>query len=141
MTWVTGRGGLGLLICCLLGIAGLMIAEARGELPKVPPFTEMLDWKPQPDRTMEVVFPGISFRYSILDYKPAPGCQAVVEIVGTKELRWVTHSGLFAHQYLTRNTPMFFKRAGEAQWHWLNMKTYKEIEPCPKEASCRTQEE
>ena len=54
---------------------------------------------------------------------------------------WGTHSGWFDHQYLTRNTPMFFKRAGEAQWHWLNMKTYKEIEPCPKEASCRTQEE
>ena len=130
------------LIVTLLLATGLMIAKGRSyELHKVPPFTEMLDWKPQPDRTMEVVFPGISFRYSILDYKPAPGCQAVVEMVGTKELRWVTHSGLFAHQYLTRNTPMFFKRAGEAQWHWLNMKTYKEIEPCPKEASCRTQEE
>ena len=126
MTWVTGRGGLGLLICCLLGIAGLMIAEARSELPKVPPFEEMLDWRPQPDRTMEVVFPGISFRYSILDYKPAPNCQAVVEMVGTKELRWVTNAGIFAHQYLTRNSPMLFKRAGEAEWHWLNIKTYKE---------------
>jgi len=130
------------LVVALLLATGLMVAKGRSyELPKVPPFTEMLDWKPQPDRTMEVVFPGISFRYSILDYKPAPGCQAVVEIVGTKELRWVTHAGIFAHQYLTKNTPMFFKRAGEAQWHWLNMKTYKEIEPCPKEASCRTQEE
>ena len=141
MTWVTGRGGLGLLICCLLGIAGLMIAEARDELPVVPPFQEMLDWRPQPDRTMEVVFPGVSFRYSILDYKPAPNCQAVVEVVGTKELRWVTHAGIFAHQYLTRNSPMLFKRAGEAEWHWLNIKTYEEIEPCQKEASCRTQEE
>ena len=141
MTWVTGRGGLGLLICCLLGIAGLMIAEARSELPVVPPWEEMLDWKPQPDRTMEAVFPGIRFRYSILDFKPAPDCQAVVEMVGTKELRWVTNAGFFSHQYLTRNTPMLFKREGEAAWHWLNIKTYEEIEPCQKEASCRTQEE
>ena len=116
--------------------------EAKSsELPVVPLFEEMLGWEPQPDRTMEVTFPGISFRYSILDWKPAPNCQAVVEMVGTKELRWVTHAGIFAHQYLTKNTPMLFKREGEGQWHWLNMKTYKEIEPCPKEANCRTQEE
>ena len=115
------------LVAALLLVSGLLVAKgASYELPKVPPFEEMLDWRPQPDRTMEVVFPGIRFRYSILDYKPAPGCQAVVEMVGTKELRWVTNSGMFAHQYLTRNTPMLFKRAGEAQWHWLNIKTYKE---------------
>lgn len=130
------------VVVALLLATGLFAVKGGSyELPVVPPFEEMLDWRPQPDRTMEVVFDGISFRYSILDYQPAPGCQAVVEIIGTKELRWVTHSGLFAHQYLTRNTPMFFKRAGEAEWHWLNMKTYKETEPCPKEASCRTQEE
>jgi hypothetical protein len=111
----------------LLLVAGLFVARSGSdELPKVPPFEEMLDWRPQPDRTMEVVFPGIRFRYSILDFKPAPSCQAVVEMVGTKELRWVTHAGIFAHQYLTKNTPMLFKRAGEGQWHWLNLKTYRE---------------
>ena len=142
MTVKADTAGCVALIGCLLVVVALIVTEVRSEeLPVVPPFEEMLDWKPQPDRTMEVSFPGISFRYSILDWKPAPHCQAVLEMVGTKEIRWVTHSGMFAHQYLTRNTPMFFKRAGEAQWHWLNMKTYKEIEPCPKEASCRTQEE
>ena len=130
------------LVVALLLVTWLFVVKGGSyELPKVPPFEEMLDWKPQPDRTMEVVFPSISFRYSILDYKPAPSCQAVLEVVGTKELRWVSHSGLFAYQYLTRNTPMLFKRAGEAEWHWLNIKTYKEIEPCQKEASCRTQVE
>ena len=114
-------------IVVLLLATGLFAAKGGSyALPKVPPFEEMLDWRPQPDRTMEVVFPGISFRYSILEYKPAPDCQAVVEMVGTKELRWVTNSGMFAHQYLTRNTPMLFKRAGEVEWHWLNIKTYEE---------------
>jgi len=115
------------LVVALLLATGLMVAKGRSyELPIVPPFEEMLDWRPQPDRTMEVVFDGISFRYSILDFKPAPDCQAVVEMVGTNELRWVTNSGMFAHQYLTRNTPMLFKKEGEAEWHWLNIKTYKE---------------
>lgn len=116
-----------MVVVALLLATGLFATKGGSyELPKVPPFETMLDWQPQPDRTMEVVFPGISFRYSILDYKPAPGCQAVVEMVGTKELRWVTSSGMFAHQYLTKNTPMLFKRAGEVEWHWLNIRTYKE---------------
>jgi len=126
-------------ISCLLAMWGMKEARSN-ELPKVPLFEEMLNWEPRPDRTMEVTFPGISFRYSILEWKPAPSCQAVVEMVGTKELRWVTHAGMFAQQYLTRNTPMLFKREGEAQWHWLNIKTYKEIEPCLK-VDCRTQGE
>ena len=136
-----GRVDCAALIFYLLAMLGLTIAEAKSyELPVVPPFQEMLGWGPNPDRTMEVEFPGVSFRYSILDWKPAPGCQAVKEMVGMEELRWVTHAGFFSHQYLTRSYPMAFKREGESEWHWMNTKTYKEKEPCLK-ADCRTQEE
>lgn len=113
------------LIITLL-VTWAMTEAKSGELPIVPPFTEMLNWEPQPDRTMEVTFPGIAFRYSILDWKPAPLCEAVLPLVRTKEIRWVTHAGIHAHQYLTRNSPMMFKREGEAEWHWVNLKTYKE---------------
>ena len=95
-------------------------------ISRLPPFEEMLDWKPKPDRTIEVTFENVSFRYSILDWKPAPDCQAVTENTRTKELRWVTHSGMHAHQYLTKNKPMLYKKRGSAEWYWLNLKTYKE---------------
>ena len=107
-------------------ITGTAQAPDYDDLPVVPPFQEMLGWGPNPDRTMEVSFPGISFRFSILDWKPAPGCQAVKEMVGLEELRWVTHAGFFSHQYLTKSYPMAFKREGESEWHWMNTKTYKE---------------
>lgn len=107
-------------------VAVNVVPNASYELPGVPDFEEMLDWKPKPDRTIEVTFENISFRYSILDWKPAPDCQAVTENTRTKELRWVTHSGKHAHQYLTKNTPTLYKKRGSAQWYWLNLKTYKE---------------
>ena len=115
------------LLVVLLLASGLLVAKgASYELPTVPPFQEMLDWQPKPDRTLEVTFPDVSFRYSILDWKPAPNCQAVIEDVGAKELKWVTHAGFFAHRYLTKSTPMLYKIRGEAQWYWLNLKTYEE---------------
>ena len=114
-------------IACSLAMALLITGDAKSEeLPKIPLFEEMLGWQPQADRTMEVVFPGIRFRYSILDFKAAPGCQAVVEMPLTEELRWVTQAGMLASQYLTRSHPMAFKRDGDAIWHWMNIKTYKE---------------
>ena len=114
------------LTIILLATAVLMKDAKSNELPKVPPFSKMLYWKPQPDRTMEVGFPGVAFRYSILDWKPAPRCAAVIELVRTPEIRWVTHAGVHAQQYLTSNSPMLFKKEGESEWHWVNLRTYKE---------------
>jgi len=117
---------IGIIVLIFALMIGTAKAISRNVLPVVPPFQEMLSWNPNPDRTMEVSFEGVSFRYSILDWKPSPDCQAVVEMVGRKELRWVTNAGFFSHQYLTRSYPMAFKREGEAEWHWMNVRTYKE---------------
>ena len=117
---------IGIIVLIFALMIGTAKAISRNGLPVVPPFQEMLSWNPNPDRTMEVSFEGVSFRYSILDWKPSPDCQAVVEMVGRKELRWVTNAGFFSHQYLTRSYPMAFKREGEAEWHWMNVRTYKE---------------
>ena len=111
----------------LVSVAAInIVPNISNELPELPPFEEMLDWKPKQDRTIEVTFPDISFRYSILDWKPAPECQAVSAMPETEELRWVTHAGMFAHQYLTKNTPTLYKRRGSSEWYWLSLKTYKE---------------
>ena len=117
---------IGIIVLIFALMIGTAKAISRNVLPVVPPFQEMLSWNPNPDRTMEVSFEGVSFRYSILDWKPSPDCQAVVEMVGRKELRWVTNAGFFSHQYLTRSYTMAFKREGEAEWLWMNVRTYKE---------------
>ena len=117
---------IGIIVLIFALMIGTAKAISRNVLPVVPPFQEMLSWNPNPDRTMEVSFEGVSFRYSILDWKPSPDCQAVTEMVGMEELRWVTNAGFFSHQYLTRSYPMAFKREGEAEWHWMNVRTYKE---------------
>lgn len=114
------------LVLLVSVVAVNVVPNVSYELPGVPDFEEMLDWKPKPDRTIEVTFENVSFRYSILDWKPAPDCQAVTENTRTQELRWVTHSGMHAHQYLTKNTPMLYRKRDSAQWYWLNLKTYKE---------------
>jgi hypothetical protein len=93
----------------------------------VPPLEQMVRWFPERDRTLVVAFPDISYRYEILDWKPAPSCQAVTEMVSTKELRWITHAGWMAHQYLTRSEPMAFKRPGDGEWHWMSKQTFKEL--------------
>ena len=121
------KAGCGVLIACSLVAVLLTVKETKSEeLPVVPNYQKILEWGPLPDGTMEVVYQGIRFRYSILDWKPAPRCQAVLEIVGEKRLRWVTHIGMFAHQYLTTSFPMAFKRDGDGEWHWMNLKTYEE---------------
>ena len=105
------------------------VLTAKGlsyELPTVPSFKKMLGWKPKPDRTLEVAFPGVSFRYEILAWQPAPNCQAVSKMRNGRELRWVTHAGWYAHEYLTKNKPVMFKKEGETVWYWLNIKTFKE---------------
>ena len=117
---------IGIIVLIFALMIGTAKAISRNVLPVVPPFQEMLSWNPNPDRTMEVSFEGVSFRYSILDWKPSPDCQAVTEMVGMEELRWVTNAGFFSHQYLTRSYPMAFKREGEGEWHWMNVRTYKE---------------
>ena len=122
-----GSVGYAVLIGCLLVIVVLKTRSVRsGELPFIPPYTEMVSWQPQSDRTLEVAFENVSFRYSILDNKPAPNCQAVTELVGQKEIRWVKNTGFFAHQYLTRSAPMMYRWTGEADWNRMNLKTYKE---------------
>ena len=117
---------IGIIVLIFALTIGTAKAISRNCLPVVQPFQERRSWNPNPERTMEVSFEGVSFRYSILDWKPSPDCQAVVEMVGRKELRWVTNAGFFSHQYLTRSYPMAFKREGEAEWHWMNVRTYKE---------------
>ena len=93
--------------------------------PMVPDLAFVLNWEPKPDRTMQVDFEGVSFRYSILDDKPAPLCQMVMPSHGG-ELRWVTRSGQQAHQYLTKKDPFLYRREGDTEWRWLSLKTYKD---------------
>ena len=111
-----------------VGVAWLAVIEA-GELPEVPGFEKIIAWEPERDRSMVVEFEGIRFKYEILDWKEAPQCQTVSQIP-QGELRWVTHSGFFAHEYFTRDKPVAFQRPGNPEWQWMSKKTYfpKEIE-------------
>ncbi len=115
------------LIFGLLATAVVTMSAGAGDDPMVPPpLEQMLRWAPERDRTLVVTFPGILYRYEILDWKPAPACQTVTEVVGTKELRWITHAGWMAHQYLTKNSPMAFRRPGDGEWHWMSRRTNRE---------------
>jgi len=113
------------LICVILGTLVLTGKGSTSEPLQVPPFNELLDWGPAPDRTMVVSYPGISYRYSILAWGPASGCNAVVEVDKTDELRWLTRSGWFAHEYLTKRTPMAYKIEGTSEWIWMSKKTHR----------------
>ena len=63
----------------LVSVAAInVVPNISYELPDLPPFEEMLDWKPKPDRTIEVTFPNISFRYSILDWNPRLSAKRLV---------------------------------------------------------------
>ncbi len=94
-------------------------------IPIVPDLAFVTKWEPKPDRTMQVDFEGISFRYAILDDKPAPLCQMVMPY-GHNELRWVTRGGHMAHQYLTKDEPVLYRFAGDEDWNWLSLNTYKD---------------
>ena len=101
--------------------------NAMTEMPVVPPFEQATGWYPLPDRTLLVEFDGIAFRYQILDNKPAPHCQAVVQLPRSQnhELRWITQ-GFINHQYLTTGTPSFYKELGNEEWLWGSIRTYQE---------------
>jgi hypothetical protein len=103
----------------------VFVKKAMTEFPNVPPLEMALDWKPMPDRTMQVDFEGVSFRYEILDEKPAPHCSSVLRLPHN-ELRWVTRPSNQAHQYLTKGEPLLYRRFGDTEWLWLSLKTYKD---------------
>jgi len=54
---------------------------------------------------MVVTFPGVRFKYEILDWSESQACKTVVE-AEHEELKWVTHVGYFAHEYRTKNKPV-----------------------------------
>jgi len=112
------------LICGMLVILVLTVKVSADDPMQVPPFSELLDWGPAPDRTMVVSFPGIAYRYSILAWGTASGCNAVAEVDKTGELRWLTRSGWFAHEYFTKQKPMAYKIDGTTEWIWLLKKTH-----------------
>ena len=104
----------------------LMFAkDAMTEMPKVPPFERAIEWNPLPDRTLLVVFDNISFRYQIVDSKPAPDCQSVLRLSSkyNHQLRWIT-DGFMNHQYLTKGDPSFYKYTRNRDWLWMSIKTY-----------------
>ena len=104
----------------------LMFAkDAMTEMPKVPPFEQAIEWNPLPDRTLLVVFDNISFRYQIVDSKPAPDCQSVLRLSSkyNHQLRWIT-DGFINHQYLTKGDPSFYKYTRNRDWLWMSIKTY-----------------
>ena len=121
-------GRLVLIISIAFFTFAIFAQKAMTEFPtKMPSLDMVLDWNPMPDRTLQVDFEGIAFRYHILDDKPAPNCQMVVKLPHN-ELRWVTRPNQQAHQYLTKAEPFLYKRAGDSEWLWLSLKTYKD---CP----------
>ncbi len=113
----------------LIGVACLsfllLSRENSISSPTVPDLAYVVNWKPQPDRTMQVDFEGASFRYTILDDKPAPLCQMVMP-TRDGELRWITRSGHQAHQYLTKKEPFLYREAGDTEWRWLSLKSYRD---------------
>ena len=115
-----------LLFIGVVCLSFLLLSRANSNsLPRVPDLIFVLNWGPQPDRTMQVDFEGASFRYSILDDKPAPLCQMVMP-TREGELRWVTRSGQQAHQYLTKREPFLYRVAGDTEWRWFSLKTYRD---------------
>ena len=111
------------LICATLVMLALTVKVSADDPMQVPPFSELLDWGPAPDRTMVVSFPGIAYRYQILAWGTAAGCNAVEAVDKTDELRWLTRSGWFAHEYFTKRRPMAYKIEGTAEWIWMVKKT------------------
>lgn len=115
-----------IFILCIVCFAFLLlIRDAFTSFPKVPPLEMALNWEPMPDRTLQVDFEEVSFRYEILDDKPAPSCQMVLRLP-YEELRWVTRPSQQAHQYLTKAEPTLYKMNGDNEWLWLSLKTYKD---------------
>ena len=118
-----------MLIFCFAVVVLLPSVRANSNEPAMlPPFKKMLSWGPQPDRTMVVSYPGISYRYEILAWGPASGCDAVVEVDETNELRWLTSTGWFAHEYFTKKDPVAYKNDYEVEWTWLLKKTSEQFE-------------
>ena len=106
-------------------IVCLFAKDAMTEMPGVPPFEQAIEWYPLPDRTLLVRFENVSFRYQIVDSKPAPDCQAVLRLSSkfNHQLRWIT-DGFINHQYLTKGDPSFYKEVKNEEWLWMSIKTY-----------------
>jgi len=113
------------MLSIALFIVCIFAKDAMTETPKVPPFEQAIEWHPLPDRTLLVIFDNISFRYQIVDSKPAPDCQSVLRLSSkyNHQLRWVT-DGFINHQYLTKGDPSFYKYTRNSEWLWMSIKTY-----------------
>jgi len=122
MSWKHKKG---FLVGGFLMVMVLSITVMAQESPIVPKFENMLAWGPERDRSMVVTFPGIRFKYEILDWSESKNCKTVVR-AKHNELKWITHVGFFSHEYITKDKPVAYQVAGDKLWHWVGKKTYKE---------------
>lgn len=115
-----------LMLFTVLALNPILEVSGNDEL-HVPPFEQMLDWSPMQDRTMVVLFQDVSYRYEILSWGPSKECSSVVEVDETGELRWLTRTGWFTHEYFTRKEPVAYKMTGSSEWTWVLKKTSKQF--------------
>jgi len=109
--------------CFIAAFVVTMTAMAQ-EVPKVPDFEKMLSWTPERDRSMVVTFPGVRFKFEILDWSESEACKTVVE-AEHEELKWITHVGYFSHEYRTKRKPIAYQLPGDPTWRWVGRKTYE----------------
>ena len=100
------------------------MSQERPQIPSVPDFEQMLSWSPARDRSMVVTFEGVRFKFEILGWSESQACKTVVE-AEHEELKWLTHVGIFAQEYRTRNKPVAYQLQGDTTWRWLGRKTFE----------------
>jgi hypothetical protein len=114
----------GFMAGIFMAALALTITVMAQEIPKVPDFEKMLKWTPERDRSMVVTFPGVRFKFEILDWRESEACKTVAE-AEHEELKWITHVGSFAHEYRTKNKPVAYQLPGDPTWRWVGKKTYE----------------
>ena len=109
-------------VIMVLGIIALTADPSFSQSGAIRP-DEVIEIMPKPDRTLLVrTTRGYIFRYHIKDHRLNNQC-GVYEKQGN-QIKWMSHLGYQAFEYLTSDTPFAYMREGSSEWIPLSAQTY-----------------
>ena len=120
-------GRITIMISGLVALAWLSIAPSVAMSVEPGKVEEIVNWRLLPDRTVRVEWPGVMFRFHIIDWSPASECNGVAK--DERGYVFVAHArnGGIAYRYIIDPSPMAVSQTGNS-WRWYKKQTYLECD-------------